>query len=176
MLLMLFLAVALITAHLIMLWKTYRERVASWELYALRDQLRWAVINDERLLASPLFYRIDGALTGLAGNLREVSLWPLLPFALDRQQTDEEERRIWLCLAQPEYAPIAAVARDASKVFAKHLACRHLFLTALTVASVVGYFQAKRLVEGLSQAVITSVIRPPMSHPAIVDLDRHRAA
>jgi hypothetical protein len=170
--------IALISVHLAMLWKALQERTARWKLYELRDRLRWAAIENENVRNSALFDRIDLSLTVLAANLRDLSLWSLLPaiiaYRAEPEQHREEERQIKAAMNTPGFEPVKSVFLEAAKIFVQHLACRHLFLTALAIATIFGAKFGNDFLGWLSRRLVTRVIRPAV--PRHVDVGEMRAA
>lgn len=76
--------ILLIVAALVMTDRVVKEfrkragRLASWRLYALRDELRVAAFEDGRIRENPLFAEFDEALSRTATHIVDVSMWPML--------------------------------------------------------------------------------------------------
>jgi hypothetical protein len=73
-----------VTGHVFMLWRAVEERTYRSRMYALRDDLRWAAIKDDRLSRSPLFDHFDKRLTCSAVMVRMLSPYLALPFLFRR--------------------------------------------------------------------------------------------
>lgn len=80
MLLVLAVAVPLALNFLFFLRRVSVEREIRWELYALRDRLRWLGIQDAELAATEDFEVLDAVLTSGARDLSRLTLWSIAPY------------------------------------------------------------------------------------------------
>jgi hypothetical protein len=170
---------AVVTGHVVMLWKALEERTVRWKLYELRDRLRFAAINDERILKSSLFSRVDTSLTVLAANLHDISLWLLVPlhFAYaESPEAEQRERDMKHALSSNENAVVAEISLEASKLFARHLACKHVLLSGAVIGTWFGKTKGKAFLKRVSQGVVLRVIKPPIAHPVVPGSSTRTAA
>lgn len=84
--------VTILSVHLVMMWRLFGERSRRWELFALRDQLRMAGANSKRVRDSAAFETVDIAVTALAANLKDFSLWTLIPALARKDRSGSEDR------------------------------------------------------------------------------------
>ena len=151
---MIWLICLLVTAvHFTMLfWKATLERENRWALYALRDELRWAAIENPVLLEDPSFWELDESITRWCRYLHLVSLWPLI--VLIRSLGQE-------ALALEEATDESAVRpfRDhAAELLLRHVRQRH---------PVLGPFALRRLAassSNLETAAEVLIRRAPIEH------------
>lgn len=73
---------ALLALHALSMRETLLVREARWKLYAVRDDLRWAAINDPSLRGVRAWTALDETITGLAGAASLLNLWFLLTYAV----------------------------------------------------------------------------------------------
>ncbi len=107
-------------------WRVIRERELRWELYAIRDRLRWLAIADEAIRDSRAFERLDRSLSNITTALPRLSLWsmlPRLPSGDERDDGFEADMR-----ACPE---ILDLYRETGVVLVRHMHARHWLVTMI---------------------------------------------
>lgn len=106
------------------LWKATLEREIRWGLYRVRDELRWAGIQNPDLLADPRFWELDDSLTLKCRHLHNLSLWPLLVIA-KRVRADPESVAKVLRKAEGPFLPFYEAQ---ARLTMQHLMYRHMLL------------------------------------------------
>jgi hypothetical protein len=166
---------ALALAQISLLWKSLYERTIRWKLYALRDDLRYRGLTNPAVLASPLFNRLDRALTSIAGNLNGLSLWSLTPVMLSKTDPEIEAQanETVELLRQPENSELQKIYNRSLTLLMYHLCVRHILLTTLLAVTVVGVLLSHWCLRWVSQRLLTGAL--PAVLPSTM-VDRRRAA
>jgi hypothetical protein len=169
---------ALAAAKLLIVAKELYERSKRWQLFALRDELRYKAVSNPALLASPLFDTLDRSLTLLCGNLSDISLWSLAPVILKEpdEQTEARLHETAALLARPENAEFAAIFSKATSLLMHHLCVRHIFITTVIALTVIGGLFVRFMFDRLARYVLTDAFRPAVSRPVTMSQYRVRAA
>jgi hypothetical protein len=151
-----------LTTVTILAWRSLLLTRVRWRLYALRDRLRWAAIQDRTRLDSEVFWALDESLSAHCANLGEVSLWVVLPFLLFSPQARRETRELRdervKALSRAENGELAAVYRDSCEAFVQALLVRHCVLFALLLPTVVGALALWRFVGSISQWIASGAV------------------
>lgn len=106
------------------LWKATLEREVRWGLYRVRDNLRWAAIQNPDLLKDPRFWELDDSLTLRCRHLHKLSVWPML--AIARRMGGQVAKLARL--ATEEAGPFLPFYQEAARLTMQHLRYRHLLL------------------------------------------------
>lgn len=122
----------------VVFWRRAVEvRAIRWELYRLRDDLRRVAYEDRSLLSSDIFRIMDASLTASCAALDELSLWTVLPRILfsDRERIEGKQRHFETRLYQPQHAALLPIYEQSTRLLAKHLAWRHMFISTIAIAT-----------------------------------------
>lgn len=163
-----------IAVFTIYLRQAVEERKIRWQLYGLRDELRFHAISNERILDSAVFSRLDKMLTIYCASLHELSLWSAIPimFSLaDKKAQIEDEHRKWEHqLNKPDNAALKAIYEQSAALMIRHLQWRHMLLTGLSYVTLVGFWVCHRWGMWLSQRILSGAIRPAILRSSRVRL------
>jgi hypothetical protein len=157
-------------ASIVIYWRRAVEmRAIRWQLYKLRDDLRREALADRKLLSSDVFKVIDAALTGSCARLDQLSLWTVLPIVLftDRERIEGKQRHFETRLHQPQHAALLPIYEHSSTLLARHLAWRHMFLSTIAIATIIGFWGCHFVGTSLSKRILSDAVRPLLA-PSIV--------
>lgn len=108
-----------------LLWKATLEREVRWNLYRVRDELRWAGIQNPDLLNDPRFWKLDDSLTLRCRHLHKLSVWPMLVIA---KGMGGQELASLAVRSSDEAGPFLPFYEEAARLTMQHLRYRHVFL------------------------------------------------
>lgn len=163
---MILIAISVLTfaaAEMIFLRRRIAERAIRWKLYELRDQLRFAVIEEPALGRQTAFLTLDRSITNLCASLPTMSLWTFLSIGREKSlwnEAKERTRQLQQQLDKPENARLRTIYTEVSEQIAKHLALRHLFLTTVVATTVLGILFAYRSLTRLGRDLTANAGRP----------------
>jgi hypothetical protein len=141
--------IVVLSSYVQAFWAGTFERETRWRIYALRDELRWAAVEDKSLLESDLFWHLDRFLTDMCTYVEYLSLWTIVPlWAMSKGDKDAENKRAELrrTLSLPENACLASIYDRAASIMLKWLVGRHIVVTAIARA-VVGLSRVSKFAE-----------------------------
>ena len=110
------------------------DRRLRWQLYAVRDELRWAAVQDRSVLDSRHFWLLDRTLTRQCEDLDEVSLWSMLPLAFatkERARVNARAEEFENEMKLPENELFSSIFKKSAALFTTHLLWRHAVLVVL---------------------------------------------
>lgn len=150
------------------------ERAIRWQLYALRDELRDLAYSDRTLLAKPLFRQLDRNVTLHCATLGDFSLWGFAGgYAMSGKavrravsaSVKERQRVLSEELQRPENENIASIYHRSVSLVMRHLVWRHLFITIVSVGTLVGialgYLSSRWIAERVVSGAFTEAqLRP----------------
>jgi hypothetical protein len=118
-------------------WKATLEREIRWGLYQVRDNLRWAGIQNPELLKDSRFWELDDSLTLRCRYLHTLALWPMLVIArrVPRAELESVARQSIL-----DAGPLSPFYEEEARLTMKHLRYRHLILGRLGLRWLAAHF------------------------------------
>ena len=138
-------------------WRRLALRQAEWDLYALRDRLRWRAIDNGEFRRSAAFTMMDRTASGLLRFLPNLSIWSLLAAVI----VDDTDRKPATPLDLDEEA--RKMLLEGGGIFLRAIALRHfafIALLGLTGVGAVAMLVMWRRANALLQKVLASGFLP----------------